>query len=149
MRISDWSSDVCSSDLGLGWGDAKEQLCRLIERDLGPMRDRYAELMARPDRIEDVLRAGAQKAHLLSGPFMARLRDAVGLAREQTGAASATAGKASARRARFVRFRDDQGAFRFRLLGSDRDEVLLFPPLTAAGRVGEEGGVTSSTRVAR
>src|SRR3546814_6864087 len=84
MRISDWSSDVCSSDLGLGWGDAKEQLCRLIERDLGPMRDRYAELMARPDRIEDVLRAGAQKAHLLSGPFMARLRDAVGLAREQT-----------------------------------------------------------------
>src|SRR3546814_5400204 len=92
------------------------------------MRDRYAELMARPDRIEDVLRAGAQKAHLLSGPFMARLRDAVGLAREQTGAASANAGKASGRRARFVSFRDDKGAFRFRLLGSDGAELLLSRP---------------------
>src|SRR3546814_20185887 len=121
MRISDWSSDVCSSDLGLGWGDAKEQLCRLIERDLGPMRDRYAELMARPDRIEDVLRAGAQKAHLLSAPFMARLRDAVGLARDTTGAGAANAGKASGRRARFVRFRDDNGALDLKGVVSGRE----------------------------
>src|SRR3546814_17565991 len=118
MRISDWSSDVCSSDLGLGWGDAKEQLCRLIERDLGPMRDRYAELMARPDRIEDVLRAGAQQAHLLSGPFMARLRDAVGLAGDLTGPASANPCQASGSRPRFVTFPQTQRPFCFPFIGS-------------------------------
>src|SRR3546814_13595814 len=62
MRISDWSSDVCSSDL-----------------ELGSMRERYAQLMARPDRIEDILQAGTAKARRLSQPLMAALREAVGL----------------------------------------------------------------------
>src|SRR3546814_6061380 len=38
---------------GLGWGDAKQRLCERIEQELGSMRERYAQLMARPDRIDD------------------------------------------------------------------------------------------------
>src|SRR3546814_8704815 len=64
---------------GLGWGDAKQRLCERIEQELGSMRERYAQLMARPDRIEDILQAGAAKARRLSQPLIAALREAVGL----------------------------------------------------------------------
>src|SRR5690606_20882843 len=64
---------------GMGWGDAKQRLCERIEQDLAPMRDRYAALMAEPDRIEDILLAGAEKARKLALPVMEQLREAVGL----------------------------------------------------------------------
>jgi tryptophanyl-tRNA synthetase len=53
---------------GLGWGEAKNRLCERIERDLGPMREQYAHLMANPAQIEEVLQAGAQKARQMSQP---------------------------------------------------------------------------------
>ncbi|NYT63041.1 tryptophan--tRNA ligase [Alcaligenaceae bacterium] len=121
-------------EAGLGWGDAKNMLADRIEQELAPMRERYADLMARPERIEDVLQAGAVKARRLSQPFMARLRDAVGLramlapAAGQAGAnagAGATAKKHAGKQARFVSFRDESGKFRFRLLAADGVELLL------------------------
>src|SRR5690606_16055099 len=48
-------------EAGMGWGEAKEALCARIEQDLAPMRARYDELMARPDQLEDILQAGAQR----------------------------------------------------------------------------------------
>src|SRR3546814_14146663 len=42
-----------SLEEGMGWGEAKEQLCATIEAELAPMRERYAELIERPARIED------------------------------------------------------------------------------------------------
>ncbi len=116
---------------GLGWGEAKDRLCDRIENSLAPMRERYAGLMAAPEKIEDVLQAGADKARRQSGAFMARLREAVGL-RSIGGNAQAQAGgtvkKAVAKRARFVSFRDEAGQFRFRLLGADGKELLLSEP---------------------
>src|SRR3546814_16148791 len=83
------------------------------------MRERYAELVERPDRIEDNLQAGAVKARRLSQPLMERLRAAVGL-RSVTVCVPddhKSAGKKSKEKsARFVSFRDDAGQFRFRLL---------------------------------
>jgi tryptophanyl-tRNA synthetase len=95
------------------------------------MRERYAELMSRPERIEDILQAGAAKAKLLSEPFMARLRDAVGLRATATPAQALTATvakKTAGKRARFVSFRDEGGQFRFRLLAADGQELLLSEP---------------------
>ncbi|WP_273429621.1 tryptophan--tRNA ligase [Chitinibacter tainanensis] len=66
---------------GLGWGDAKKQLVELIEAHVGPMRERYAELMAHPERIEELLQAGAAKARATATPFIQELREAVGLRR--------------------------------------------------------------------
>src|SRR3546814_3879956 len=43
---------------GLGWGDAKQRLYERIEQDLAPMREVYAELMSKHDRIEDIMQAG-------------------------------------------------------------------------------------------
>jgi tryptophanyl-tRNA synthetase len=112
---------------GLGWGDAKQRLCERIEQDLAPMREIYADLMSRPDRIEDILQAGAAKARRLSQPFMARLRDAVGLRASAmpVQAAAAPARKSGGKRARFVSFRDEDGRFRFRLLAGDGQELFL------------------------
>ncbi|UYO92647.1 tryptophan--tRNA ligase [Pollutimonas sp. M17] len=112
---------------GMGWGDAKQRLFERIEQDLAPMREVYAELMSRPDRIEDILQAGAAKARRLSQPLMAALREAVGLraSAAPARAASASTKKAAGKRARFVSFRDEGGLFRFRLLAGDGQELFL------------------------
>lgn len=125
---------------GLGWGDAKQRLYERIEQDLAPMREVYAELMSRPDRIEDILQAGAAKARRLSQPLMAALREAVGLRASATAAPASPASvkKAAGKRARFVSFRDEGGQFRFRLLASDGQELFLsdgFDNPKAAGAV--------------
>src|SRR5690606_36006958 len=88
---------------GLGWGEAKQQLFELIEKEVGPMRARYDELMANPDRIEDILQAGAVKARRLAAPLMERLREAVGLRSPQGPGATkgANAKAAAGKKARF------------------------------------------------
>ncbi len=113
---------------GLGWGDAKAMLCERIEQEIGPMRDRYAELMAHPERIEDILQAGAEKARRLATPFMAVLREAVGLRSSAAAVPGAAAGGKKApgkRAARLVSFRDEGKRFRFRLLAADGQELFL------------------------
>lgn len=111
---------------GLGWGDAKEQLFQLIDQQLAPMRDRYQELISSPDRIEDILQAGAAKARKRSAPLMERVREAVGL---RAAAVATTPAKKPSKKAaastRFVSFRDEDGAFRFRLFDADGKELFL------------------------
>ena len=94
------------------------------------MRDHYADLMAHPERIEDILQAGAGKARSLAQPLMARLREAVGLrtATAPRASLSAVDKKQAVKKARFVSFRDEQGKFRFRLLAADGQELLLSEP---------------------
>lgn len=114
---------------GQGWGDAKNELYQLIDAELAPMRERYLDLIAAPDRIEDILQAGADKARRLSGPFMEQLRAAVGLrAARPIVPDTSKVGKKPAGTSRFVSFRDDSGAFRFRLLDTDGTELLLSEP---------------------
>ena len=64
---------------GIAWGDAKQRLFERIDREIAPMRATYQALMADPAKVEAILLAGAKKARALSQPFMARLRNAVGL----------------------------------------------------------------------
>lgn len=119
---------------GMGWGDAKQRLFERLEQDIGPMRERYMELMAAPQRIEDALQAGADKARALSAPFMERLREAVGLKTSSTALGGTTGrdasagtfeGKAGRKKPRFVNFRDEAGQFRFRLLDETGQQLLL------------------------
>jgi tryptophanyl-tRNA synthetase len=64
---------------GIGWGDAKQQVFERVNAELAPLREKYAALVADPAQIEDRLRAGAARARRLATPFVARLREAVGL----------------------------------------------------------------------
>lgn len=124
---------------GMAWGEAKTVVAERIERDLGPMRARYAELIAHPARIEETLQDGARRARAIAAPLLAELREAVGLRRmvalpAGAGAEGAAAArmqpplqpsvKASARPS-FKQYREADGRFYFKLLAGDGQLLLL------------------------
>lgn len=115
-------------EAGLGWGEAKNQLNERLEQELGPMRERYADFIANPARIEEILQAGAEKARRTATPLMQRLREAVGirsLSGQATQQKSKSSDKAQEKTARFVSFRDADGSFRFRFLTHDGQQLFL------------------------
>ena len=116
---------------GIGWGEAKQRLFERIEAELAPMRERYEALIAKPDAIEEILRAGAAKARAIATPKLAAIREAIGL-RAMGTAPAAKAGKPAAAKAdkapRFASFRDGDAGFRFRLFAADGEELLLSIP---------------------
>jgi tryptophanyl-tRNA synthetase len=111
---------------GMGWGDAKAQVVARIERDIGPLRARYAELMAHPERIEQTLLDGARKARALAAPLLKELRDAVGLRRmvAVTVPVAPAASKAKPALPVFKQYREADGRFYFKLAAAD-GRVLL------------------------
>jgi tryptophanyl-tRNA synthetase len=64
---------------GMGWGEAKEELFRVANRELGPIRDRFDELMADPKKLDDILEQGAAKARPIAAATVARIRRAAGI----------------------------------------------------------------------
>ena len=64
---------------GIGWGDMKQLLFERINAEIAPARAEYERLVANPREIEDVLRHGAEKARAVSRPFLAEIRDKVGI----------------------------------------------------------------------
>lgn len=98
----------------------------MLDAELGEARERYHQLIARPADLEDILRAGAVKARAVATPFLAELREAVGLRSFASQVqVAATTKKKAAKAARFISFREDDGSFRFRLLSADGEQLLL------------------------
>ena len=64
---------------GTGYGDFKKALFAAVWDYFAPMRARRAELLANPTLVDDVLRAGAERANAIAGATMERVRIAVGL----------------------------------------------------------------------
>ena len=64
---------------GIGWGEAKQALFEKINEELAPARERYQELTAQPAQIEEILRAGADKARREARQRLAQVRAAVGI----------------------------------------------------------------------
>jgi tryptophanyl-tRNA synthetase len=64
---------------GIAWGEAKKQLFELVNSEVGDARERYNDLLEKPEYIEDILQQGAQKARAYSQPLIANLRTAVGI----------------------------------------------------------------------
>jgi tryptophanyl-tRNA synthetase len=119
---------------GMGWGDAKAHVVERIERDVAPLRDRYADLMAHPERIEATLLAGAAKARAVAAPFLAELRDAVGLRRMVAVAAPvSSSAKPKATLPTFKQYREADGKFYFKLAATD-GRVLLQSGAFDSGR---------------
>ena len=120
---------------GLGWGEAKQRVGTCIEAELGPMRARYEELMAHPERIEATLLEGAHKARAVAAPLLRELREAVGLRRMVAVAApvSAVATKAKAALPIFKQYREADGRFFFKLVAAD-GQLLLQSAAFDSGR---------------
>ncbi|PZP33401.1 MAG: tryptophan--tRNA ligase [Roseateles depolymerans] len=109
---------------GLAWGEAKQQLVALIEAHIGPMRARYAELMAHPEQLEAILQAGAGKARQIAVPLLKQLRSAVGLRPYTEAAGSSTAKVEKTALPVFKQYREADGRFYFKLLSAGGDLLL-------------------------
>ncbi len=62
-----------------GWGHAKQELYEVLEAQIAPMRERYIDLHAHPERIDAILEAGAERARAIAQRTIARVRQAVGI----------------------------------------------------------------------
>jgi tryptophanyl-tRNA synthetase len=64
---------------GMGYGDAKKLLLEKLLSFLAPYRQKRAELLAKPDYVEDVLRQGAQRARAIARQTLDEAKKACGL----------------------------------------------------------------------
>jgi tryptophanyl-tRNA synthetase len=64
---------------GMGWGEAKEELFRVANRELTPIRTKFDELMADPKKLDTILEQGAEKARPIAAATVKRLRKAAGI----------------------------------------------------------------------
>jgi tryptophanyl-tRNA synthetase len=112
---------------GIGWGEAKEKLFERIDQEIAPMRERYQFLMDNPKEVQSILQHGAIKARSVATPFMATLRQAVGLrnlaSETQTGVKKST--KTSG--AVFKQYREKDGLFYFKFVDT-KGELLIQSP---------------------
>ncbi|MCL2232168.1 MAG: tryptophan--tRNA ligase [Treponema sp.] len=64
---------------GMGWGEAKEELFRVVNRELTPIRERYDAIMADIPALDKILARGAEKARPIAAATLQRVRKATGL----------------------------------------------------------------------
>jgi len=64
---------------GMGWGEAKEELFRVANRELAPMRERYDAIMADIPALDGILARGAEKARPIAAATVRRFRKAAGI----------------------------------------------------------------------
>jgi tryptophanyl-tRNA synthetase len=63
---------------GIGWGDAKKELFEVMNRFIDEPRSKYYELMSSPERIDTILKEGAEKARSVSSPFLKEIKRKIG-----------------------------------------------------------------------
>lgn len=64
---------------GMGWGEAKEALFQVMNRELSPLRDRYNQILSDLPALDAVLEQGALRAREIARRTIARLRKATGI----------------------------------------------------------------------
>ncbi|MDP1657687.1 MAG: tryptophan--tRNA ligase [Hylemonella sp.] len=109
---------------GIAWADAKQVLFERIDHEIAPMRDTYESLMRHPERLEDLLHAGAAKARAIATPFTAKLRHAVGLRDLRAQGSEKQVKAAKAALPSFKQYRESDGQFYFKLVDA-QGKLLL------------------------
>ncbi|MDX1508030.1 MAG: tryptophan--tRNA ligase [Woeseiaceae bacterium] len=66
---------------GIAWGEMKQVLFETINEQIKPAREEYDRLIANPGDVEAELRKGADKAREFAAPYLAEIRDAIGIRR--------------------------------------------------------------------
>ena len=64
---------------GMGWGDLKKELFRVINNELAPARDKYFNLINNPTRVEKLLVEGESKALKIASENLEKIRKLVGI----------------------------------------------------------------------
>jgi tryptophanyl-tRNA synthetase len=122
---------------GISWADAKQILFERIDHEVAPMRETYESLIRHPERLEEMLKAGAAKARAIATPFTARLRHAVGLRdlRAQEGQAKAKTAKSAL--PVFKQYRESDGQFYFKLVDAQGKLLLQSQGFASPKDVGQ------------
>jgi tryptophanyl-tRNA synthetase len=66
---------------GMGWGDAKQALFEVMEKEIAPLREKYDAIVNDRAYLDNVLKEGAEKARTIASATVGRLRKAAGIAR--------------------------------------------------------------------
>jgi tryptophanyl-tRNA synthetase len=64
---------------GYGWGHAKQELFEALDTRLAPLRERYQALRADEEQLDRILADGAERARVIAGRTMQRVRHAIGI----------------------------------------------------------------------
>ena len=64
---------------GIGWGDAKNKLFEIVNKDIEPVRKRYEELLNDKDLINDLLSDGAKKVRPIAKEMIDSIRSSIGI----------------------------------------------------------------------
>jgi tryptophanyl-tRNA synthetase len=105
---------------GIGWGDAKQRLFARVDEAVAPMREHYAQLIAKPAQLEEILLEGARKARDVTVPLLDGLQRAVGLGPFSVPATAAKKKVAGAARSPQIKqYREADGRFHFKLVDAD------------------------------
>ena len=64
---------------GIGWGDAKNKLFEIVNKDIEPVRNRYEELLNDKDLINDLLSDGAKKVRPIAKEMIDSIRISIGI----------------------------------------------------------------------
>ena len=64
---------------GIAWGEMKQLLFEYLNEHLKPAREEYNRLIADPAIVEAELQKGARKAREIAAPYLAQIRDAIGI----------------------------------------------------------------------
>jgi tryptophanyl-tRNA synthetase len=64
---------------GMGWGEAKEELFRVVNRELRPLRERFNAILEDRAGLDRILRDGAEKARPIAAATIRRFRRASGI----------------------------------------------------------------------
>ena len=122
---------------GIAWGDAKQVLLERVDQVIAPMREQYESLINHPERIEQILLQGAERARALATPFIKELRSAVGLrSLAQTSAAQSTKA-AKVALPSFKQYREADGKFYFKLMAADGRLLLQSTGFAAPKEAGQ------------
>lgn len=63
---------------GIGWGEAKKELFRVMNNYLSPMREKYNYYNTHRELVDEILREGAKKVRVIAGKTMERVRNSIG-----------------------------------------------------------------------
>ena len=109
---------------GIAWADAKQMLFERVDQEIAPMRETYDTLMRHPERLEDLLRAGAAKARAMATPFTAQVRQAVGLRDLRAQAAQKKEKTSKTALPSFKQYRESDGQVYFKFVDA-QGKLLL------------------------
>ena len=66
-------------DEGMGWGDLKKELFKLINAEIAPAREKYFDLINNPKKVEKLLKEGEAKALKIASKNLEEIRSLVGI----------------------------------------------------------------------